>query len=138
MGRRRSNTPTAPTHSAPCTVTVCRGCCCGTAKVAAEDHAAQVSELRGALADTPVTVRLSDCLGPCERGNVIVVQPSAAGRAAGGRPAWFGTVNDPDATGEIAAWAAAGGPGVEDAPGLLGLYAFTPNRKARQGIDGGT
>ncbi|MYS86814.1 (2Fe-2S) ferredoxin domain-containing protein [Streptomyces sp. SID5474] len=115
-------------------MTVCRGCCCGTAKIAGADHAGQPATLSAALTGTRVAVRLSDCLGPCERGNVIVVQPSSAGRAAGGRPTWFGTVNDRDATGEIAAWAAAGGPGIVDAPGLLGLYEFTPNRKARQGL----
>ncbi|WP_406279745.1 (2Fe-2S) ferredoxin domain-containing protein [Embleya sp. NBC_00896] len=135
MARRsRPNPPAQPVRSAPCTVTVCRGCCCGTAKIAGDDHADQVAGLRAALTDAQVVVRLSECLGPCERGNVIVVQPSSAGRAAGGRPAWFGTVNDKDATADIAAWAAAGGPGVADAPGLLDLYEFTPNRKARQAM----
>ncbi|MFF7248780.1 (2Fe-2S) ferredoxin domain-containing protein [Embleya sp. NPDC008237] len=132
---KQSKQPKQPADSAACTITVCRGCCCGTAKIAGTDHAGQPAALGAALAGTRVAVRLGDCLGPCERGNVIVVQPSPTGRAAGGRPTWFGTVNDPETTGEIAAWAAAGGPGIADAPGVLDLYEFTPNRKARQGLD---
>jgi hypothetical protein len=71
-----------------------------------------------------------DCLDACERANVIVVQPSAEGRRAGGRPVWLGEVNDPDATGDIAAWIEKGGPGLADSPDILDLYAFTPSRRA--------
>jgi hypothetical protein len=57
---------------------------------------------------------------------VIVVQPSSAGRAAGARPVWFGLVNDPDATEDVAARVRAGGPGVDPRPEILDLYTFTP------------
>jgi hypothetical protein len=112
-----------------CTVTVCRGCCCGTA--AGFDHAGQLARLRTAVGGAAV-VRVSDCLDACAHANVIVVQPCAAGRRAGGRPVWLGLVNDPDATGDIAAWVRAGGPGLADPPGVLDLYAFTPPRRVRQ------
>jgi (2Fe-2S) ferredoxin len=115
-------------------VTVCRGCCCGTPKIARLDHAAQLAGLRQAL-DGLSQVRVSDCLDACEQANVVVVQPSAAGRAAGGRPVWLGLVNDTDAAEDIAAWIRAGGPGLADPPGVLDLYAFTPSRRIRQALD---
>ncbi|MEU0225645.1 (2Fe-2S) ferredoxin domain-containing protein [Streptomyces sp. NPDC006284] len=116
---------TAPaTGRVPCRVVVCRDCCCGTRKVPGVDHAAQTERLRAA-----VPVRVSDCLDVCEQANVIVVQPSAAGRAAGARPVWLGLVNDPDATEDIVAWARAGGPGVAPRPDILDLYAITPPRR---------
>jgi (2Fe-2S) ferredoxin len=133
--RTRKATAPATTGAARCTVTVCRGCCCGTAKIPGVDHAAQLAGLRRALADT-AQVRVTGCLDACEHANVIVVQPSAAGRAAGGRPVWLGLVNDPAATDDIAAWITAGGPGLADPPGVLDLYAFTPSRRVRQAIDG--
>ncbi|GHH84693.1 hypothetical protein GCM10018793_49840 [Streptomyces sulfonofaciens] len=110
-------------RAAPCRVVVCRDCCCGSPKVAGVDHAAQTARLRAA-----VPVRVSACLDVCERANVIVVQPSAAGRAAGARPVWLGLVNDPDATEDIISWVAAGGPGVAPPPEILDLYAFPPPR----------
>ncbi|MCC3780079.1 (2Fe-2S) ferredoxin domain-containing protein, partial [Streptomyces sp. UNOB3_S3] len=75
--------------AAPCRITVCRGCCCGDpAKVPGVDHAGQIRRLREAL-DGAVQVRASECLDVCDQANVVVVQPSAAGRAAGGRPVWL-------------------------------------------------
>ncbi|MBR8638894.1 (2Fe-2S) ferredoxin domain-containing protein [Streptomyces tuirus] len=113
-----------PVGGVPCRVVVCRDCCCGTAKVTGVDHAAQTARLR---AEAPV--RVSACLDVCEQANVIVVQPSSAGRAAGARPVWLGLVNDPDATEDIAAWVRAGGPGIAPCPEILDLYTFTPPRR---------
>jgi (2Fe-2S) ferredoxin len=98
------------------------------------DHSAQLAALRQAL-DGISQVRVSDCLDVCEQANVVVVQPSAAGRAAGGRPVWLGLVNDPDAVEDIAAWIREGGPGLADPPGLLDLYVFQPSRRVRQTAD---
>ncbi|MGW4823070.1 (2Fe-2S) ferredoxin domain-containing protein [Streptomyces sp. NPDC004227] len=111
--------------SVPCRVVVCRDCCCGSPKVIGVDHAAQTARLRA-----EVPVRISDCLDVCEQANVIVVQPSTAGRAAGARPVWLGLVNDADATEDIVAWVHAGGPGVAPLPDILDLYAITPPRRA--------
>ncbi|MEV5918547.1 (2Fe-2S) ferredoxin domain-containing protein [Streptomyces pseudogriseolus] len=108
----------------PCRVVVCRDCCCGSPKVSGVDHAAQTARLRA-----QVPMRVSACLDVCEHANVIVVQPSAEGRAAGARPVWLGLVNDPDATEDIAAWVRAGGPGVAPRPDILDLYAITPPRR---------
>ncbi|MGA5550544.1 (2Fe-2S) ferredoxin domain-containing protein [Streptomyces pseudogriseolus] len=116
------------------TVTVCCGCCCGTPKIPGLDHAAQLRDLRKAVG-VAATVRGTDCLDACDRADVIVIQPSATGRRAGGRPVRLGLVNDRDAIVDIAAWVASGGPGVTDPPGILGLYAFSPSRRVRAELD---
>ncbi|MFE0517129.1 (2Fe-2S) ferredoxin domain-containing protein, partial [Streptomyces sp. NPDC058964] len=96
----------------PCTLVVCRGCCCGDpGKHPGADHARQLDRLRAAAAGHGFQVRTTDCLGPCDQANVVVVRPSAAGRRAGGRPTWVGFVMDDDSTEEIVRWAAAGGGG---------------------------
>ncbi|MFJ2841508.1 hypothetical protein ACIPD2_07410 [Streptomyces griseofuscus] len=118
---RKSGGGVAVAGSVPCRVVVCRDCCCGSPKVTGVDHAAQTARLEAA-----VPLRISDCLDVCDQANVIVVRPSATGRAAGGRPVWLGLVNDPEATEDIITWVRSGGPGVAPLPEILGLYAFTP------------
>ncbi|MFF8577251.1 (2Fe-2S) ferredoxin domain-containing protein [Streptomyces albidoflavus] len=131
-----SKRPRRVAPAAGVTVTVCRGCCCGTRKVPGLDHAAQLRELKQAI-DGAATVRVTDCLDACERANVIVVQPSAVGRKAGGRPLWLGLVNDTDATADIVAWVESGGPGITEPPGILDLYAFSPSRRVRAELHDG-
>lgn len=118
----------------PCTLVVCRGCCCGDArKHPGYDHAWQLERLRAAAAASAgrFEVRTTDCLGPCDQANVIVVQPSGAGRRAGGRATWIGFAMDDDCTEEILTWAAAGGPGVATPPAALTLQFISPPRPAR-------
>lgn len=98
------------------------------------DHAAQLAELKARVA-TIAQVRAVNCLDACEQANVIVVQPSPAGRTAGGRPVCLGLVNDPDATGDIAAWIRAGGPGLAEPPDILDLYALDPSRRVRRALE---
>ena len=117
--------------AAGCSVTVCRGCCCGRPEKNPDvDHAAQLAHLRTQLPKS-VTVRISDCLGVCERSNVIVVAPSPQGRAAGARPVWLGQVHDQDVIAEITDWMTAGGPGIAEPPPTLDLYEFAPSRRIR-------
>ncbi|MFD8472306.1 HAD-IC family P-type ATPase [Streptomyces globisporus] len=114
-------------------VTVCRGCCCGIlAKVPRLDHAGQFVDLRTSLSGVAM-VRRTDCLDACERANVV--QPSAEGRKAGGRPVWLGQVNDPAAVADITTWVNSGGPGLADPPGVLDLYTFTPSRRVRRELE---
>jgi (2Fe-2S) ferredoxin len=135
VSRRRTRDSAADRAAAPCTVTVCRGCCCGSlAKHPGVDHAAQVDRLRTALGGT-AQVRVSDCLDACERSNVVVVSPSTAGRGAGARPTWLGFVLDDDAIVDVAAWVRAGGPGMADQPATLDLYTFNPPRRVRQAAE---
>ncbi|GII89271.1 hypothetical protein Ssi03_72610 [Sphaerisporangium siamense] len=108
-------------------IAICRGCCCGTARrVPGLDHDAQVARLAEVA-----EVRVTDCLDVCDQANVIVVQPSPAGRQAGGRPVWLGLANQPEAADDIAAWIRAGGPGLADLPGILTLHVTAPPRRIR-------
>ncbi|MEU9207700.1 (2Fe-2S) ferredoxin domain-containing protein [Streptomyces sp. NPDC048415] len=118
----------------PCTLVVCRGCCCGNArKYPDTDHAWQLERLQaGAEASGgQFTVRTTDCLGPCDQANVIVIQPSGAGRRQGGRATWIGFAMDDDCTEELLRWAEAGGPGVAEPPAALELQFVRPPREAR-------
>ncbi|RPK80057.1 hypothetical protein [Streptomyces sp. ADI98-10] len=64
--RRRTAAATGAVR-ARCTVTVCRGCRCGTvAKVPRLDHGARLADLRTALAGVAM-IRRTDCLDACER-----------------------------------------------------------------------
>ncbi|MDQ0792983.1 (2Fe-2S) ferredoxin domain-containing protein [Streptomyces sp. B1I3] len=133
MSRRTRRTAGEPGPARP-TVSVCRGCCCGTPKIPGVDHAGQLAHLRRSL-DGSATVRAVECLDACEQGNVIVVQPSAEGRRAGGRPVWLGLVNDPHAVDDIVSWAQDGGPGLADPPDILDLYVFRPSRRVRAELE---
>jgi (2Fe-2S) ferredoxin len=114
-----------------CTVTVCRGCCCGTdRKHPGVDHNAQVDVLTTGIGDAG-QVRTSECLDACERSNVVVVGPSPGGRRAGARPVWLSGVLHPGTVAEIVEWVRQGGPGVHDPPGFLDLWTFTPTRRSR-------
>ncbi|MFD9094674.1 (2Fe-2S) ferredoxin domain-containing protein [Streptomyces collinus] len=116
----------------PCAVVVCRGCCCGDpAKHPGTDHRRQLERLRAAAAEGGFEVRTSDCLGPCDQANVLVVRPSAEGRRAGGRPTWIGFALDEACTDEVAEWAAAGGPGIAGPPLALELQTIRAPRGAR-------
>ncbi|MGW0365696.1 (2Fe-2S) ferredoxin domain-containing protein [Streptomyces sp. NPDC002990] len=113
----------------PCTLVVCRGCCCGDPrKNPGSDHAGQLARLRAAAeaSEGRLAVRTSDCLGPCAQANVIVVQPTTEARRRGARAAWFGWALDDTATDEIIAWAEAGGPGAVPLPPTLDLHRIEP------------
>jgi len=113
-------------------VTVCRGCCCGTARKHPEvDHEAQLAELTAGIGDAG-RVRVTDCLDACAHSNVVVVGPSANGRRAGARPMWLLGVLDRATVADIVAWVRRGGPGVAEPPPVLDLRVFTPGRKARK------
>ncbi|MFE8940762.1 MULTISPECIES: (2Fe-2S) ferredoxin domain-containing protein [unclassified Streptomyces] len=113
----------------PCSLVVCRGCCCGDArKNPGTDHEAQLARLREAAAASGgrLAVRTSDCLGPCAQANIVVVQPSTEGRRRGGRAAWVGFTLDDDCLDDILAWAEAGGPGIAPPPATLVLQMVDP------------
>jgi hypothetical protein len=78
------------------TVLLCRGCCCGTeAKHPDVDHTAQRAALEAALGDEDRLYTV-DCLGPCERSNVVVVR-------TGPTRTWFGEVLTPELTDDVVA-----------------------------------
>lgn len=98
-------------------VTACRGCCCGTAKHPDVDHAALLDRLTAGLGDG-ARVRTSDCLGPCEESNVVVVAPAPAARLRGARAVWLRGVLDERATDAVVEWVRAGGPGTPPPAGM--------------------
>jgi len=108
-------------------VTVCRGCCCGTAEKHPEiDHDGQLRQ----LAEVGVRVRVADCLGPCEHSNVMVVHPSSVLRRQGARVVWLGGVLDPRLIVHIGRWAAQGGPGANAMPEAVRPFVISrPERK---------
>ncbi|MCV7226472.1 (2Fe-2S) ferredoxin domain-containing protein [Mycolicibacterium komossense] len=111
------------------TVTVCRGCCCGTVKKHPTiDHDARLANLRNRVEGIG-NLRVSDCLGPCERSNVVVVSPSKRGHRVGGRPVWLGYVLDAAAEAGIATWLLDGGPGLAPPPKALASFIFRPASK---------
>ena len=113
-------------------LTVCRGCCCGTAeKHPAFDHERQLRAFREAVGDG--NVRVANCLDSCDYSNVVVVRPAPAARAQGARPAWFGGVLTEEATQDILAWVAAGGPGPAEMPDRLAERVI--DRKTLPAID---
>ncbi len=116
----------------PCQLTVCRGCCCGTRKkVPGVDHKAQLARLR-AIDDhsgRSVPVRTSKCLGICFQANVVVVQPSSAGRAAGGRPVWLGEVTEDKLVEAVDDWIFEGGPGIAPLPAVLADHVTSKDAK---------
>lgn len=124
----------------PCQLVVCRGCCCGTAKkrpgVDHDDQLARLRQLRDGEG-REVPVRTSTCLGPCFQANVVVVQPSAAGRHAGGRPVWLGDFTEERLIGDLDGWLRAGGPGAAPLPGpLADLVTSKDAKKPKKGKKG--
>lgn len=123
--------PAAPPGTRPCTLVVCRGCCCGDpVKHPGTDHVGQLARLRAAAdrSEGRFAVRTSECLGPCGQANIVVVQPSRAGRAHGGRPAWVGFALDDASLDDILTWAEAGGPGLAEPPDALTLQLVDPRQ----------
>lgn len=108
-------------------VVVCRGCCCGNPrKDPRTDHTAQLRRLEDLAYERPsqVSVRTSDCLGPCSQANVVVIRPSALGRRGGGRPVWLALVRDLGVLDLLEGWLADGGPGLAPIPDLLSLHVI--------------
>jgi hypothetical protein len=107
-------------------LTVCRGCCCGTAeKHPGIDHESQLSALREGVGVENVSV--ANCLDSCDYSNVVVVRPASSARAQGARPVWLGGVLTDDAMQDILVWVAAGGPGRAGMPD--GLVTRVIDRK---------
>jgi hypothetical protein len=104
---------------AEATVLVCRGCCCGTAEKHPDvDHDAQLRALAAAAAAGSVRLRVTDCLGYCDRSNVAVVR-------VGAERLWFGNLLDGAAVAPLATWLAAGAP--SPPPGDLDAHRFEPS-----------
>ncbi len=97
----------------------CRGCCCGTdAKHPDVDHDAHLARLRRAAEEAGARLWTVDCLGPCERSNVVVVRSGAQRR-------WFGGLLSDDAVASVASWVETGATG--PVPRSAAPFAFSPD-----------
>lgn len=84
-------------------VLVCRGCCCGTQDGVNHDRHLEV--ITAAIGDAGGRVKVTNCIGPCDRKNVVVVrtrQPAARWTAR-----YYGAVDDVEVQ-ALRAWFAAG------------------------------
>ncbi|WP_224387025.1 hypothetical protein [Pseudonocardia sp. ICBG1293] len=114
-------------------VTVCRGCCCGSGrKHPGLDRAHHDGLLDLLIRDTAghATLRTSECLGPCADSDVVVVAPAPAARRAGARPVWLRAVLDAATTDAVTGWVRAGGPGAAPRPAVLDKHVFAPGPRA--------
>lgn len=85
-------------------VWVCRGCCCGTKKQhPGIDHKELERVARAGAAEAGAKYQVTDCLGPCGQGNVVVTRTDGVIR-------WFRKVNDVDTTKAVLAHVRDGGP----------------------------
>lgn len=117
-----------------CRVRVCRDCCCGTVrKHPTVDHDGLLTRLVAAASDR-AEVDVTGCLLACERSNVVVVSPNAAGRRAGGRVVWFGEVLTQRAVDAIARWVRDGGPGLAVLPPALRSHRM-PRPSLARGLE---
>ncbi|GAB3169020.1 hypothetical protein GCM10027059_33010 [Myceligenerans halotolerans] len=79
----------------------------------------QRARLERLEAEGVARLTLSECLDECERGDVVVARPSAAGRASAGRPVWFERLAGDEQTATLRSWLIAGGPGAAAVPNDL-------------------
>lgn len=110
-------------------LSLCRGCCCGTAAKRPDvDHEAQRVRLDELSAQGVVAWRETECLGPCDDANVLVVHPTQQARARGARPVWLARVCG-DQLEVVIQWVTAGGPGSQALPPSLSAYLIPRARR---------
>ena len=121
MSRVRARSEAALPSARRISVLVCRGCCCGTTwKHPEVEHAAQLSTLRAAVSGVSgARLWTVDCLGPCDRSNVVVVR-------AEGQRRWFGGVSSEAAVGVLAGWISSGA--ATPPPSSLARLLFLPDQ----------
>jgi hypothetical protein len=101
----------------PLRVLLCDDCCCGTErKHPGVDHRGFHARLSAAAVSAGGRSRRVDCLGVCERSNVVVVKTPSAGAI------WIGEVLDEQTVGALEAWIGAGAP--LPVPGQVGSHVF--------------
>ncbi|NUP36598.1 MAG: hypothetical protein HOY76_06130 [Streptomyces sp.] len=92
------------------TVTVCRGCCCGSdVKHPDVDHEGNLAVLTHAAQSSGCGVlRVVNCLDECDRSDVVAVRRRLP---AGPEIIWLGPLNDPLDVAVLGDWLRRGAPG---------------------------
>lgn len=93
----------------------------------------QRARLERLEAEGVARLTLSECLDECERGDVVVARPSAAGRAMAGRPVWFERLAGNEPTAALRSWLMGGGPGASPVP--EGLTPLVIRRQADDAVE---
>ncbi|KAJ8145017.1 hypothetical protein OY671_001908 [Metschnikowia pulcherrima] len=110
-------------------ITAC-GSCAGETSGATDTRPGGQLERSRRIAETgDARSTVVDCLDACERGDVVVVRPVPAARAAG--PAWFEQSAGDELTAASHSWIRAGGPGSaplpdQSAPRAISTQAEVP------------
>jgi hypothetical protein len=110
------------TRDVTVTVTVCRGCCCGSSvKHPDVDHDGILTVLTHAMESSQCgVVRVVNCLDECERSDVVAVRLR---RLTGTEIIWLGPLNDPLDVAVLGDWLRRGAVG--DLPASLAPLVFT-------------
>lgn len=100
--------------------------CAGDTLGERDDHpGGQLSRLRELAESAGVRLTEVECLDVCES-DVVVVRPDRECRRRGVPRYWMSHVAGEEATGDLAEWLAAGGPGHADPPVGLQLLRVDP------------
>jgi hypothetical protein len=84
-------------------VLICRGCCCGTQDDV--EHDRHLATIRAATIAVGGRVKITNCIGPCDRKNVVVVRTRRHADRWTAR--YFGAVGDTEVA-ALTDWLAAG------------------------------
>ena len=98
-------------------VLVCRGCCCGQQE--GPDHSAHLAQIGAAVDHAGGRLKVTNCIGPCDRKNVVVVRTRTASRWTA---RYYAAVDD-DHVAALQSWFAAG-PVTEPEPAALAAARF--------------
>jgi (2Fe-2S) ferredoxin len=73
-------------------VKICRGCCCGV-KTGQKNGAELREQALLMLEGAGIQVERTECLGPCDQGDIVVVLPTPSERRRGYKPIWLGRMH---------------------------------------------
>ena len=99
-------------------VLICRGCCCGTEE--GPDPARHLDQIRQATAAVGGRLKVTNCIGPCDRKNVVVVRSRSEGERWMAR--YYGAVGQREVD-SLCAWVAAD-PALAEEPASLATCRF--------------
>ncbi len=99
-------------------ILVCRGCCCGNPdRHPGIDHAGQLAAIRATAGTIGAKLFTVDCLGSCERANVVVVRTGVERR-------WFGGLRSAESVEAFVDWLEGGATRGEAVPSALAAHVF--------------